>query len=82
MRWNGKWVTPNGRFQFTIVTPREGVQMISTVAMVCPLGHLELQRTLYTAKDVQKAMLDLATPFGVEKDASILAIVGAIGEMK
>lgn len=82
MRWNGKWVTPNGRFQFTIVTPREGVQMISTVTMTCAQGYLDLQRTLYTAKDVQKAMLDLAIPFGVENDASILAIVGKIGEMK
>lgn len=80
MRWNGKWVTPNGRFQFTVVTPREGAIMTSVVTMVCPQGHLEGQRVLYTVKDLQKLMLELAVPFGLDNDPNITALVAQIKE--
>ena len=79
MRFNGMFQTPNKAFVFHVETPTNGVEMISTITCASPSGKLSMKRVLYTVRDLQKAMIEIASVLGGGEDVGVHNLTKQIG---
>ena len=80
MRFNGMFQTPNKAFVFHVETPVNSVEIISTITCASPSGKLSMKRVLYTVRDLQRAMMEMATVLGGGEDHGIQTLTKQIGD--